>query len=757
MSEFDNMDDRTRSQVPAGSDTIMRQYRLLRRLGRGGMGEVFLAEDTSLKRFVALKFIAAEHQQNEDIRSRFVREAQAAAKLSHPNVVTIHEVGEHDGRPFFAMEYVDGEPLKSYAARQELSPEQIMALARQVAEGLEAAHRQGVVHRDIKPANILVEKSGRARIVDFGLAAVAGSDQITEVGSTLGTIGYMSPEQVRGEPVDQRSDLFSFGIVLYELLAGNRPFVADTEAAVLYAIVNSAPPPLPSVAGVDGSRLEAVINRLLCKEPSDRYPTAGDLLRDLQALGEYSSGVSSPDQSGASIAVLPFANLSTDPEQEYFCDGIAEDIISDLKHIKDLRVVARTSAFAFKGKNEDIRQIGRKLNVGYVLEGSVRKGGSRVRITAQLIEVTSGYHLWSERYDRQLEDIFAIQDDISHAIVEKLKLQLGSRHGERRQAGVASIEAYELYSQGRHELNKRTAEGFARARELFEECLGLAPDFAPVHTGLADTYFLLFAYDLMSPRDAIARGRVAAQRSIELSPELADTHATLGGIHTFYDWAWQDAEQSFLRALELSPGHTTAHQWYGELLTFMGRQQEAGQHLHLSHQQDPLSTIVLTMLGWYFIRFDDYSSALPYLTKSVELGSKNDFTYVLLAHGYMALGDSERAWQELDRADEISGGGSVMAITMKGHYAAAEGRPAVAEEMLHRLQQKHKEEYIPQAYFATLYLAIGDESKAIACLKESIRRHDAELIFMAVMPYYRQARQIQQVATLLSVLGLSQL
>jgi len=714
---------------------VVKQYRLVRQLGRGGMGEVYLAEDTSLRRFVALKFIAGDRDENTDHRSRFIREAQAVAKVSHPNVVTIYEVAEHKGRPFFAMEHIEGEPLRQYVARQQLDLLSILDLANQMIAGLQAAHDHGVVHRDIKPANILVEKSGRLRIVDFGLAAMLGAEQITQTGSTLGTIGYMSPEQVRGEAADQRSDLFSFGIVLYELLAGHRPFEADNEAAILYAIVNSTPPPLPAREGVDLTPLQGLVSRLLEKDPARRYADAGTVRQELEAVAAELAHGPPADPAGASIAVLPLSNLSPDPEQEYFCDGIAEDIISDLKQIRNLRVVARTSAFAFKGKNEDIRQIGRQLNVAYVLEGSVRKGGARLRITAQLIEVATGFHVWSERYDRQLEDIFAIQDDISQAIVEKLKLELGENHGGRSRTEAVPIEAYELYSQGRHELNKRTADGFNRARDCFTRCLQLAPDFAEAQTGLADAYFLIFAYDLQSPRDAIARSRVAAQRSLELNNKLADTYATLGGLHTYYDWAWQDAESAFLRALEISPGHTTAHQWYGELLTFLGRRAEAEQHLTVSLQQDPLSVPVLTMFGWHYLRFGNLVAALPHLRKAAELGSGNDFTYICTAQGLMAEGKRSEAWELLDTADRVSEG-SAMAITMMGLYASLEGNTEKPEAMYQRLLAKANEEYIPQAYFATLHVALGNEPEAVACLKESIRRHDAELIFMAVMPAY---------------------
>jgi serine/threonine-protein kinase len=751
---MDTSEDNTREVSILTSGTTVGHYRIVQRLGAGGMGDVYLADDTSLGRQVALKFLATHLSEHDHCRQRFVREAQAAAKLDHPNIVTVHDVGENDGRPYFAMARVDGRTLKDLISQSRFEIEDAIGIALQVAEGLRAAHEAGITHRDIKPSNILVDSHGRARIVDFGLASVRGTEHLTRTGSTLGTIGYMSPEQVRGDEVDGRSDLFSLGVVLYELLAGEPPFRADNEAATLYAIVNTDPTPLSEIRPDIPQSLQDVVNKALEKTPDQRYRTATDIIEDLSELRQ--DAVSSREETAGdnSIAVLPFTNLSADPEQEYFCDGIAEDIINDLTHIPGLRVVARTSAFAFKGRADDIRQIGKRLNVGCVLEGSVRKGGDRIRVSAQLINVASGYHVWSEKYDRDLKDIFVIQDDISHAIAEKLKVGLGSTDGiKTRAAGDTSFEAYQLYSQGRHQLNFRTGESITRALDFFKQSARLAPDYPLARVGLADAYFLLFAYDLMDPRKAIAHARVYAQRAINLDVNLADPHATLGGIHTYYDWSWSDAEAEFQRALELSPGHSTAHQWLGELLSFLGRHEEAEYHFGMSLRSDPLCEIVITMTGCHHLRMNRPQKALEYLLRAEELGSQNDTVFVMAGFAYLALGDQQSAVKQFDEAC-LRSHDSTYAVAMTGHARALMGDRAAAEKALRQLETLGRSTYVSRSYLAALQHDLGDEKAALSYLRDSIRRRDSESVFLAIMPYYSSLRSDPALAALLSLLEL---
>lgn len=747
------LDDRTQSFVALSTGTAVGQYRLDRRLGAGGMGEVYLAHDTKLDRTVALKFLAHHLAQYPESRLRFLREAQATARLSHPNIVTIHEVTEYQGRPYFVMEHVDGQSLREYVAGHELTHEVIVDIARQLGDGMHAAHSKGVVHRDIKPSNILIDSGGRVRIVDFGLAVVAGREHLTRSGSTLGTIGYMSPEQVYGREIDHRSDLFSLGIVLYELVTGHNPFTRDSEAATLHAIAHDKPPQPSEGPSCVTSSLDLIIMRLLEKDPAGRFQSALEFRESLVDRKDTRSLMLAQESSRPSIAVLPFVNLSSDPDQAYFCDGIAEDIISDLNHVPGLRVVARTSAFAFRGHSGDLREIGRKLSVSHVVEGSVRKSGQRIRVAAQLNDVAGGHQLWSERYDRELSDIFAIQDDISRAIVEKLKLELGKLQSAQRPTQDVPVEAYQLYSRARYEMNLRSADGLHRALDYLQQSIRLAADYAPAWAGLADAYFLLFAYDYMTPRDAIARARTAVHRALELDGCLADAHATLGGILTYYDWAWADAEQAFLRALELSPGHATAHQWYGELLSYLGRNDESIRHLETALRHDPLSVVVLTMYGWHWVRCRQFDRALEFLERAETLGSTNDFTYALTGWCYVGRDDHEQAARHFARSRSVSGD-SAMSLAADALAAALRGDLVPARSAMQVLTKRRSTEYISQPYMAALHFLIGQVDEAVACLHDAIRRRDAELILMAVMPYYAPLRAHPRLGPLLAVLGL---
>jgi len=578
-------------------------YRITEKLGAGGMGEVYLANDTELGRRVAIKFLPAHYSREPDAAKRFRREAKAAAALNHPNIITIHDVGTHDGRQYIVMEHVDGETLAKVIKRGDITLQRALEIASQIFDGLAAAHDAGIIHRDVKPENVLIDRQGRVRILDFGLAKLHGASVITAEESTVGTAAYMSPEQARGAEVDARSDLFSAGVVLYEMVTGRRPFAGEHREAVVYAILHEEPQPLRRYNGQVGDGLERVVSKLLAKEPQSRYPSAQGVLVDVHAeqaqggkqgslpprppgtlrrglwiggaiavvaalfvggwwarqRGRSTDAVTmtaretpaSPENK--SIAVLPFVNMSDEPSNEYFSDGISEELLNLLVKIPELRVVSRSSAFSFKGKNMEIREIAERLHVVHILEGSVRRAGDRVRITAQLIEAESDRHLWSETYDRTLDDIFAIQEEIAADVVAQLKVTL---LGEPPQVGSTNARAFALYLLARHLNRQGTAEGLNTAVDLIAQALALDPDYAEAWAELARTYSIEMNKGLLSQDEGNRLFRNAINKALLIEPELAIAHSGLGWIAMTYDGDLGAAARHYEHALALEPSNT---------------------------------------------------------------------------------------------------------------------------------------------------------------------------------------------------------
>jgi serine/threonine-protein kinase len=529
------------------------------------MGEVYKAHDGRLNRTVAIKRLIAD-----DV-SRFQSEARAIAAINHPHICQIYDVGPD----YLVLEYLQGEPLGGPVSRDEA-----VRLASQIADALHAAHERGILHRDLKPANVMVVRLGgtpHAKLLDFGVAQLASPDPSatrTVAGEVMGTPAYMSPEQASAKPLDARSDVFSFGAVLYELLAGTRAFTGDSAAQILCAVLRDDPRPLEAPPA-----LQQIVRRCLAKDPDRRFPTMADVRRALQHLTPASADVTT------SIAVLPFANLSRDADDEYFSDGLSEEIINALTQVRGLKVIARTSAFAFKGKNEDIRTIANSLGVTHVLEGSVRRAGGRVRVTAQLIDAADGAHRWSQRYDREMSDIFAVQDDIAAALAGALKLQLAPT-SERR---MPSLPAYEAYLRYRSYQWQFTPEAARRSRECLEQALTLDPEFALPYVGLADYHFALAAVGGSPSHEAMPRARELARRALEIDPELPEAHAMLGIVAGHYDYDWSEAERRFRLAVNREPLSPHLRQWYGTFLLFAtGRADEARLQLSRVIDEDPL-------------------------------------------------------------------------------------------------------------------------------------------------------------------------
>ena len=552
--------------------TRLGQYEIASLIGGGGMGLVYKAQDTRLKRLVALKLLLPELTRDETAKQRFLQEAQAASALDHPNICTIHEINETpDGQFYLVMAYYEGETLKEKIEHGPLPITDAIDAAVQVGQGLAKAHEAGITHRDIKPANLMLTADGTVKILDFGLAKLAGAEGITQTGTALGTVAYMSPEQLRGQEVDQRSDIWSLGVVTYEMVAGQRPFKGEQLQAVSVGILQSQPaPPTGSRTGVP-LELERVVDRALAKAVADRYQTVADLLSELRtvkrALDSGATAAAGAEKAVPSIAVLPFSNMSPDPEQEYFCDGIAEELIDALARLEGLRVVARTSAFQFKGQALDVGEIGKRLKVGTVLEGSVRKAGNRLRINAQLINTSDGYHLWSERYDRQMDDVFAVQDEIARSVVEKLKVKLlGEHEAPVIKRPTDNLEAYNLFLKGRYYFSKLTKEALTRSLECFTQALAKEPTYAQAHAGVAVAQTVRAVYGGAVSREVMPSAKEAALKALALDETVADAHMALGSVLHYYDWDWLGAEHQYRRALELNPSDTLVRAVYAHLL-----------------------------------------------------------------------------------------------------------------------------------------------------------------------------------------------
>ncbi|MEJ2719981.1 MAG: protein kinase [bacterium] len=624
------------------SGQTISHYRLVEKLGEGGMGVVYKAEDTKLKRTVALKFLPPDLTREPDARTRFIQEAQAASALDHPNVCTIHEIGDtEDGQYFISMSYYEGETLKRKIERGPLSLEEVVGIAECIARGLGKAHSSGIVHRDVKPANILVTADGQVKVLDFGLAKLAGQTRLTKTGTTVGTVAYMSPEQTRGDEVTPGTDIWSLGVVMFEMLTGRLPFRGDYEQAIIYSIMNERPQSIRDLRSDVPFELEQVVARALAKDPVERYRQMTDLLAGLGSVRrtmESRTKKEEPTETtlAPSIAVLPFVNMSSDPENEYFGDGLAEELINALTKLKGLRVAARTSAFTFRGGEADIKEIGKKLDVGSVLEGSVRKAGNRLRITAQLVNIADGYHLWSERYDREMDDIFAIQDEITAAIVEQLKIELiGKKKETIVKRYTESLEAYDHYLKGIYYWNKLTPGGFERSIECFEKAIEEDPHYALAYAGAADSRWLSSFWGNLPPRQTYPKAREAARKAIEIDETIGEAHASLGAVHTFYDWDWEAAEREFIRALELVPTSPYTRIYYSLYLNLMRRHDDAVAQAKKGRELDPLSGFCNTHFAHRLWQARRYDEAIAEFQEWIEIEPNDWFSHNHLSQLYL--------------------------------------------------------------------------------------------------------------------------
>ena len=735
-------------------------YKILEKLGEGGMGVVYKAHDTKLNRDVAIKFLPPELTRDPEAKERFIHEAQTASALDHANICTIYEIGETgEEQLFIVMSCYEGETVKKKIERGPLKIDDVINIGTQIAKGLQKAHEKGIVHRDMKPANIMITSEGVAKILDFGLAKLSGRTQHTKAGTTLGTVAYMSPEQSSGAPVDHRTDIWSFGIILYEMLAGEPPFRGEYDQSVIYLILNDEPRSITNIRPDVPAAIIKIVDKCLEKRSENRYGSASEIMHDLQQLEGtrqriHPMGGIEKSKELSSIAVLPFRDMSPAHDQEYFCEGIAEELINSLAQIPGLRVAARTSAFQFKDKDLDVRRIGKELSVESVLEGSVRKAGSRLRITAQLVNVADGYHLWSEKYDRELEDIFAIQDEISLAIIEKLRGRLLKEEESKlvkRYKG--NEEAYNLYLRGRYFWNRRHEGGIQKAIELFHQAVEKDPLCAPGYVGIADCYNVCGILGLMDPRVSYARSKDAVAKALAIDENLAEAHASLGWIKTFHDWDWAGAEAEFLRSLELNPNYAYAHYFYSLYLGAMGRHDESITESSRAVELDPIDLAINSIHGCTLMWDRRNDAAMEQFRKTLDMDP--NFYLVNLYLG-MTLAASEM-WQEaietLTRALAVSPG-SPLAMGLLGYALASSGKRNEAIEVLARLEELSKERFVGSFHKASIHFGLKAYDRAYECLESAFVERESWLAMSNTLPQWDGFRSDPRFIALMRRMGL---
>ena len=719
------------------STALADRYRLGRELGHGGMAVVWLAEDLKHRRSVAVKVLRPELAAALGAE-RFLREIATSANLRHPHILPLYDSGEADGLLFYVMPYAEGESLRERLDREkQLQLDDAVQIAREVADALSYAHGRGVVHRDIKPENILLE-SGHAVVTDFGIAKAihaAGGEPLTQTGIAVGTPLYMSPEQAAGgDDVDGRSDLYSLGCVLYEMLGGQPPFTGPTVQSVVRQHLTTPPRPISQLRPAVPGEIVSLLTRALAKNPADRFNPAAQFV---EALSRRGRPLPEGSQSSRSIAVLPFTSMSADPDDEYFADGITEEIINALAQIDGFQVAARTSSFAFKGKTPDITEVGAHLRVATVLEGSVRKAGDRIRITAQLVNVSDGYHLWSDRYDRRLDDVFAIQDEIARTIADRLKVTLaGGPTDPIVKRPTTDLDAYQMFLKGRHFWSRRTRSGLERAVEYFQRAIERDPHYALAHAGLADAYLLLGSYNYLPLDQAHASAKAAVNRALALDEMLAEAHATRGQLLR-RDRDWSGEEREYRRAIELNASYATAHQWYATLLAALARFEEAIVEIRRAEQLDPLSHAVSVTAAVVLMLARQHEAAMEQLARALELEPS-----FASAHAWISLvraeqGRYDEAIRAARRAVELSPDNPNLQIGLA--YACARlGERDRALAIVQDAQGRGA-----RGWPGMIFAALGDNDRAFACIEDALQVGESwdSLFYLKVFPWWEPLRK----------------
>ncbi len=734
--------------------TFADRYQIIEEIGFGGMGRVFKVLDKRINEKIALKLIKPEIASDLKTIERFRNELKTARKISHKNVCRMFDLNKDGENYFITMEFVPGGDLKRFIRRSKhLSVDTSIAIAKQICEGLDEAHRHGIVHRDLKPKNIMIDDIGNVRIMDFGIAQTIKSKGITESGMTIGTPEYMSPEQVEGLEIDHRTDLYSLGVILYEMVTGVVPFIGDTPYSVGIKHKSEIPTNPREINAQVPESLCRIVLKCMEKAKERRYHEAEEIWNDLDKVGDLKTEAKSQTEWKNSIAVLPFANMSADSGQEYFCDGIAEEIIHALAHVENLRVVARTSAFAFKNKNVNAIEIGKELHVKTILEGSVRKAGNRIRIIAQLINVSDGFHIWSEKYDREMDDVFAVQDEITKAIFENLKVKL---LGERKEALAKRYqenpEAFNFYLKGRFFWNKRTEEALRKSLMYFKEGVEREPMSALCYVGLSDAYHSLGYYNFLPGKDVYKEAKTAVEKALELDDNLGEAHASLGCIHLFYDWDLPAAEGSFKKAIHCNPNYASAHHWYAFYLTAEARHDEALVEMKKAQELDPLSVVICAAAGWVLYLAGENDRAEEHCQRALEMDPNYHVAHVVYGLILLQKKMFSEAVSEFQHARELvkddAGAAAYLGIT----YAQFEEKEK-AEKMKLELDKLSKNKYVPPYYKAALYAGLGEKAKAFDLLKKALEERTPWLIFLKTWPIFENLYPEPEFKSLLEKIG----
>jgi serine/threonine-protein kinase len=734
-------------------------YKILEKLGEGGMGVVYKAEDTKLKRTVALKFLPPELTRTTETRERFIREAQAASQLDHPHICTVHEIEEAEGQTFIALSYIDGQTLAQKIMSGPFDVEEAAVIAIQVAEGLHEAHKKGIIHRDIKSANIMLDSTSRARIMDFGLAKLAGKTKLTSAVTVMGTVAYMSPERAHGETdVDHRTDVWSLGIVLYEMLTGKLPFDAPTDIGLIHKIIYENPEPMTALRSNIPTSLESVVEKMMQKAPQDRYDDMKGVIADLSSVvsGTTPSTVSK-EEITPSIAILPFVDMSPQHDQEHLCDGLSEEIINALTRLGDLKVIARTSSFSFRDQSLDACDIGRKLAVDTVLEGSVCKTGNELRITAQLIRVRDGFHLWSEEFNREPEDIFVTRDEMTSAVADRLKPSL--RKEERAKLvnrQTIDLEAYNLYLRGRYFMHELAEDALGKAIECFKQAIEWTPVYASAYAGLARCYSDLPIRSFFPSKEAYSMARAAALKALEIDDKIAEAHSVLAHLKSYHEWEWDGAEREFKRAIELDPGSGLYHRMYAWYQVIMTRFDEAIKEAKQGLELDPISLIANEILGEVYLYARKYDEAIEALRKTAEMDPDFLFVRAPLGFAYLQKKMYEEALEETQKGKTLSAHVNKANEAWTGIAHSMVGNRNEARRVLDHLLDQLKYGYVPPALLAYLYLGLGENDQGFGWLEEAYQERDYWLFSLRVHPVFDNIRSDSRYSALLKKMNLDE-